>query len=292
MRPLEDQIVHNKRLSVALLIIVPIVFICVAFVIGSVWGSPFLGLILGTGIMIVYTVGMYNYGPKMVLAAVHAKRANAHTHFRLVTLVEGLCIGAGMHKPKIYVQESPEINAFATGKNPKEGVICVTTGALEKLNKTELEGVLAHELSHIRNYDIRFMTLVVALVGAIAIISQIFLRSLWFGGGRGRGKNGGMLLIIGLVLAILAPIFVTLVQLAISRRREYLADASGAHLTRYPEGLANALEKIKKENKGKMKVSRAVASLYISSPFGKDRVKGMFSTHPPIGERIRRLKLM
>jgi heat shock protein HtpX len=177
---------------------------------------------------------------------------------------------------------SPQINAFASGRDPEHAVICVTTGALDKLEKKELEGVLAHELSHVGNYDIRYMTLVAVMVGMIAIISEIFLRSLWFkGGGSDNNKSGAIFIGIGLVLAILAPIVVQLVQLSISRKREYAADASAVEFTRYPEGLIGALKKIKNSFVAEKKVSKSVAPLFFANP-----LKELGSTHPPLEKRI------
>ncbi|MDD5700373.1 MAG: M48 family metallopeptidase, partial [Candidatus Nanoarchaeia archaeon] len=195
---------------------------------------------------------------------------------------------------KIYVMESEQINAFASGRDPEHSVICVTTGALEKLNKQQLEGVIAHEMSHVANYDIRFMTLTTVLIGMIAIVSEIFLRSLWFSGGEDRDRKNGILIIIGIAFAILAPIAANLVALAISRKREFAADASGVKFTRYPPGLRSALEKIKEESvseQDRRKYPKAVAPLFISDPF-KKKVAGLFQTHPDINERIARLNRM
>jgi len=193
--------------------------------------------------------------------------------------------------PKLYVMESKGINAFASGRDPAHAVVCVTTGALEKLDRRELEGVLAHELGHVANYDIRFITLVTVMVGMVAIVSQIFLRSLWFGGGRSRSSNdnsGAIFMIIGIVLAILAPIVVALVQASISRKREYSADATAVKFTRNPQGLIGALEKIKSEHVGpEKKVSKAVAPLFFSNP-----LKNAGDTHPPLEKRISTLRSM
>jgi heat shock protein HtpX len=192
--------------------------------------------------------------------------------------------------------ESDDINAFACGKDPKHASICVTTGALENLKRDELEGVIGHEMSHIRNYDVRFATLIAVLVGLAAIVSYIFLRSFRFGAFRNEDerRGGGIILImfvLAIILAIIAPIATRIVQAAVSRRREYLADASGAQLTRYPDGLANALEKIKKTNEGKMKVSEAVSHLFISDP-NRSPLDNLFATHPPIDQRIKILREM
>jgi len=192
------------------------------------------------------------------------------------------------------LQDSSDINAFATGKKPEDAIICVTTGALQKLNAEELEGVMGHEMSHILDRDILLATVTVGVVGAIALISEILLRSFLWGGGRGRGRNegGGWLIIIAIVFAIFAPLFSRLAYLFISRRREYLADANGAYLTRNPEGLARALEKIKADLPDDPKGSPTVAPLYIANPFKRSLRNSIWSTHPPIDERIRRLREM
>jgi heat shock protein HtpX len=196
-----------------------------------------------------------------------------------------------MPKPGLYIMEDKNINAFASGRDPKHAVICVTTGALEKLDKQELEGVLSHELSHIANYDIRFMTLTAVLVGMIAIISEIFLRSLWFKGDRDDNKSNVIFLIIGIILAILAPIVVQLVQLAISRKREYTADASAVKFIRSPTGLIKALRKIKLDHSPPSKVNKAVAPLFFGDPF-KRNLDNLLSTHPPLEKRIAILERM
>jgi len=197
--------------------------------------------------------------------------------------------------PQVYVQDSKDINAFATGKKPEEAIICATTGAIQQLNKEELEGVIGHEMSHIRNRDILVMTVTVGVVGAIALLCEIALRALFWGGGsRGEKRGGGSpILIVVLILSIiLAPIFSRLTYFAISRRREYLADADGAYLTRNPEGLAQALEKIKADFPDDPKGSKTVAPLYISNPFKRALRDSIWSTHPPLDERIKRLRSM
>jgi heat shock protein HtpX len=213
--------------------------------------------------------------------------------------VEGLAIAAGIPPPKVYVMDSTELNAFATGKDPKTASICITTGLIGAMNRQELEGVVAHEISHIRNRDVEFMTLVAVLVGLVAIISHIILRNMWWSGrsrrSRDRERGGSgieiIILLVGLILAIIAPIVTRLVQLAVSRRREYLADASGAEMTRYPEGLASALEKIKNLNSGKMDVNEAVSHLFISDPVHSP-LDNIYATHPPLEDRIKRLREM
>ena len=233
----DDQIRRNKIKSILLIVIVFAVLISLSYVIGLIYrDSFFFILILGIIISIFYTLISYYNSDKIALFSVGAKPADYNYYRQYHHLVEGICLASGMPKPKLYVMENEQINAFATGRNPQNSVICVTTGSLNKLNKQELEGVISHELSHIANYDIRFMTLTAVLVGMIAIISELFLRSLFHrGGNSGRnGKGNAILLIVGIVLAILAPIIVQLVQFAISRKREFVADASAVKFTRSP----------------------------------------------------------
>jgi heat shock protein HtpX len=287
-----DQIQRNKIKSILLMFVIVVVFVILAAIIGMIYQDFFfLILIAGIIISLIYVVTSYYNSDKIALASVNAKEAD-YTQYRQVHhIVEGLCLASGMPKPKIYIIPSKQINAFASGRNPENSVIALTEGAVEKLNKQELEGVVSHELSHIANYDIRFMTLVAIMVGMIAIISEIFLRSLWFSGGRGkRDKGGTIILIIGIVLAILAPILVLLVQMAISRKREYAADASAVKFIRSPTGLKNALKKIQKESET-MKVSGAVAPLFMSDP-KKKQASGLWQTHPPIEKRIAVLESM
>ena len=242
--------------------------------------------------------GSYFAGDKLVLAQSQARLLGPDEEPKLRNVVETLAVGLGIEAPAIYVIEDSAPNAFATGRDPKHASIAVTRGLLDKLDRTELEGVLAHELSHVMNRDIRVMLLVTVLVGSVALISDWMMRSLWWGGGRrrdrDRGNAGAILLLIAVALAILTPIIATLIQLAVSRQREYLADASGALLTRYPEGLANALRKISADPDPLEVANKATANLYITNPL-KDAPRfmdGLFDTHPPIAERIRRLEAM
>lgn len=234
----------------------------------------------------------------MVLATSGAKQIKKHDNPELFNLVENLAIGDGMPMPKVYIMHDASPNAFATGRDPKHAAIAVTTGILERLKRTELEGVLAHELSHIKNYDTRLLAITAVLVGFIALITDLFMRHLWWSGfNRDRNSRAnGPVLIIAIVLAILAPIVASLIQLAISRRREFLADASGVLLTRYPEGLASALEKIASDSQPLKTASNATAHLFIVNPFKGKGFSGMltnlFSTHPPMEERIRILRSM
>ena len=287
---LEDQIKWNKRKSYVLLFIVPLILLGLIFVFGRLYvprASPFLILAIGSGISVIYVLFSYFKSDEMILEVVGAREATEGEFGQLHDLMEGLTISSGMPKPDLYVQEDDRINAFATGRKPEDGKVCVTTGAMEKLDKDELEGVLAHELSHIKNQDIMFMTVAVALIGVISILSELLLHSMFFGAD---DEAPPWAMAAGLVLAILAPISARMVQLAMSRKREYLADASGAEMTRYPEGLASALEKIQSQKNSKMDVNKAVSHLYFSNPF-KDKAS-LFSTHPPLDERVKRLRNM
>ena len=249
------------------------------------------------GFSALTSAGSYFAGDKLVLAQSQAKALPAGAEPQLRNIVDTLAIGLGIEAPKIYVIDDTAPNAFATGRDPKHASIAVTKGLLEKLDRTELEGVLAHEMSHVVNRDIRVMLLVTVLVGTIALISDGLLRSMQFGGGRrrgGRDGGAGIIAVVAIVLAILTPIIASLIQLAVSRQREYLADASGAMLTRYPPGLASALRKISTDTEPLEVANKATASLYIANPL-KDRptfMDGLFDTHPPIAERIKRLEAM
>lgn len=284
-----DQISSNRWKSFFLMIIVFIVFILFGYIIALAMDPGFFFIILIISIIfsISYILVSFYNSDKIAIASVKAKKASRTEHKMFYDLVEGLTLASGMPMPKLYVMDSSQINAFATGRDPEHAVICVTQGALNKLEKRELEGVLAHELGHIASYDVRYMTLVAVMVGMIAIISQIFLRSLWFRSGDSRDK--GIFILIGVIMAILAPIVVYLVQMSISRKRELTADASAVKFTRYPDGLIKALKKIKNENAPleNKKISKAIAPLFIHNPF-----KGLSSTHPPLDKRIKILERM
>jgi heat shock protein HtpX len=252
---------------------------------------------------ILMNVFSYWFSDKIVLKLAGAKEAKREEYFDLYTSVENLSITAGLPMPKVYVINDPAPNAFATGRDKKHAVVCATTGLLAILEKSELEGVIAHELSHIGNRDMLLSTVVVVLVGFVTIIADVFRRNLFFGNlGRSRdndNKAGNLLMIVGIVLSILAPIFAVLIQLAISRKREFLADASGSLLTRYPDGLANALKKISQHSQPMTRQSSAIAHLYIADPKGLKfghayrqagkKIGGFFATHPPVEERIKAL---
>ncbi|MBN1585587.1 M48 family metallopeptidase [Candidatus Uhrbacteria bacterium] len=238
-------------------------------------------------------VGFYT-GDRVALAMSGAKPIRETDNPYLYRMVENLCIATGTPMPKVHVIDDPAINAFAAGRNPEHASIAVTTGALRKLENEELEGVLAHEMSHIRNYDIRLMTLVIVLVGTVSILADIFLRSTLFGRRRDSqdGGGNGLLAIVGIVMVVLSPIVAQLVKLAVSRRREFLADSSAALITRFPEGLARALAKIRDDNTPMRRASGATAHLFISNPLRGNALSRMFSTHPPIEDRIAALKRM
>lgn len=288
-----DQIARNKRNSIFLTILVFIILFGLLYSISLIfYPTAFYSItIISLAMVLVYIWGTYQYGDKIVLKAVDARPADEIKHRYLIDTVEGLAIAAGIPKPKIYIFESEEMNAFATGKTPQNASVAVTSALLKNLNRSELEGVIGHEISHIRNFDIKFATLVAVMVGLIAIVSNIMLRSYWYGVRTSKREKAGILILIAFILAIFAPIVSRLVQAAISRRREFLADAGSAQLTRYPEGLASALEKIGKINKGNMKVSEAISHLFFIDP-NKSPLDNIFATHPSITERVKMLRAM
>lgn len=274
--------------------------VVVAYVFGNALGYGNDLMVIAVLFASISSFVSYYWGDKLVLAMSGARPADRTRDFDLFTVTENLAIAAGLPKPKLYVIEDTAMNAFATGRDPKHAVVCATTGLIDRLDRRELEGVIAHELSHIKNYDIRLMAVVAVLVGSVVYLADIFMRTLWWGGGRRRrddeGQLGSILMIVGIVLAILSPIIASLIQLAISRNREYLADASGANLTRYPEGLARALTKLHGDREVLEAATNATAHLYITNPF-KEKNFGawfanLFNTHPPINERIKRLRAM
>lgn len=293
MASLYTHIAENKRKSFILMVLVLAAVIgVVALYSYAVRGDFVLPVIAAIFALPSSLIGYYK-GDKIALLANRAQELPREAAPELHRIIENLAITAGLPKPKIYFIDSPALNAFATGRDPEHASVAVTRGLVEALDRSELEGVLAHELSHVGNYDIRYATLVAIFVGFLAILSDIFLRSLWWGGWSRdddrRGGVGGILAIIGLILLIVSPIVATLIQLAISRQREFLADSSGALLTRYPEGLARALEKIG-HSSPLPTASRATAHLFIANPFRASSLKGWFATHPPIEERITRLR--
>jgi len=285
-----DEIARNKRKSFFLIFIIFLVIILLGYVISFAYSPDlfFTIMILSIIISISYLLITYYNSDKIALFSVGAREVKRENNKLYYDVVEGLTLASGLPMPRLYVMPSKNINAFASGRSPKNSVVCVTEGTLEKLDRRELEGVIAHELGHIGSYDIRYMTLVAVMVGIISIISEIFLRSLRFrNSNNDDNKGNAIFMLIGLVLAILAPIFVYFVQLAISRKREFSADASAVKFTRYPPGLIGALEKIKYQNAPDKKVTKAVAPLFFANPF-----KELGSTHPSIEKRIELLKRM
>lgn len=288
MPTLYTQSDKNIRSTYILMSMFLIFVIAVGWVFSEAMGSSAI-LWFAVIFSILMSIGSYWYSDKLVLAMSKAKLVEFEDNKELYRLVENLCITAGLPLPKIYIIDDTAPNAFATGRDPQHAVVAVTRGLLQKLDRSELEGVIAHELSHIGNRDILLSTVVVVLVGVVALLADFFMRSLWFGGGRRNDNKGGGWIIVAIILSILAPFFAMLIQLAISRKREFLADADGALLTRYPEGLANALRKISADQEPLKVANRATAHLYISNPFKGKKVSKMFMTHPPMEERINAL---
>lgn len=280
----------NIRRTWALIVGFLVVVIAVGYAISWYYGDP---LILIIAVIIAVATNFYAYweSDKLVLSMSHSRPATREEFFDFYTVAENLSITAGLPMPKLYVIDDPSPNAFATGRDEAHAVVCATTGLLSMMTRAELEGVVAHELSHIQNRDILVMTIAVVLVGFVALVADIFLRMSFYGGNRDREGGSGLVLVLGIVGIILAPLAAKLIQLAISRRREYLADASSALLTRYPEGLASALRKISSRNMPMQHKSHATAHLFIDEPFGKPEgkaswVEGLFATHPPVEDRV------
>jgi heat shock protein HtpX len=307
MAQFEQLTAANKRNSV-LLVILFILFICI---LGGVLGWALLGdwrlavpsIFLALVVSSVSAIIGYYAGPSAVLAMSGARAIAKQDDPQLYNIVEELSLASGLPVPALYVIDTPAMNAFATGRDPQHAHVAVTRGLREKLGRDELQGVLAHELSHVQNFDIRFMTLMAVLVGVVVLVADIGTRAIFYGGrGRSRGRGGGgaiqlVIILVALLLAILAPIFAKLIQLAVSRQREYLADASAARITRYPEGLARALDALAADTQPMVEASRATAHLFIVQPMmasgrraGSGEGTSMWSSHPPIQERISRLR--
>ncbi|HEX5616726.1 MAG TPA: M48 family metallopeptidase [Acidimicrobiia bacterium] len=296
-----EQIAANRRrtwlMVIAFTVFTGLVLAVVVYLFG---GTGPWGIAIAAAIAIATSWFSYWNSDKVALAMSRARPADPKEYARLHNLVEGLCIASGLPKPRVYVVDDPAPNAFATGRDPKHAAIAVTTGLLEKLNRVELEGVLAHELSHIRNYDTLVMTIAVTMVGLLVLVADFFLRFLFWGGARRRDNNnaGAILGLVGIVLLIFAPIIARLMQFAISRRREFLADASGVHMTRYPPGLISALEKLRDDQTVVHSATHATAHLWIEEPLNVEganrgsKLNRLFATHPPLEERIAVLREM
>jgi heat shock protein HtpX len=291
---LYQQRASNIRRTWMLILGFLIVVIAVGYAISWYYNDPSI-LVIAVVIAIVMNFYAYWYSDKLVLSLNKARPASRQEFFDFYTVTENLAITAGLPAPKLYVIDDPAPNAFATGRNEKHAVVCATTGLLRMMTRPELEGVIAHELSHIKNRDILLMTVAVVLAGFVAIAANIFLRMSFWSGGRRDNNGNALLMILAVVGIILAPLAAKLIELAVSRRREYLADASGALLTRYPEGLASALAKLGSYTAPMRSTNLATAHLFINDPFGAKAggasgwIERLFSTHPPIQDRIRAL---
>lgn len=285
-----SEIASNKRKTVYIFIVFLLVIAGLAWVLGKMFGSMPLtyGVLVGGAI---YAIISYYSGSRMSLAVNGAQEIARKDNVRLWRMVENLAITEGLPMPRVFIMDDPALNAFATGRDPNHGVVCVTTGLLDAMDDQELQGVLAHELGHIKNYDIRVSMIAFALTAVISIIADIILHMTWFRD-RDSENNNQAMLILGIVAALIAPVVATMIQLAVSRKREYLADATGALATRYPEGLASALEKIGQVGSATRKQNTATAHLFFANPLKKGNLAGLFSTHPPIEERVARLRKM
>jgi len=293
-----NQIDANRRKTILLMIGFSIFIIAIAYVLVFALGYEGPGALGFVGIVLIISgfinFGSYYWSDKLVLGMTGAKPIVKKDNPDLYRIIENLTIASGTPMPKIYVMKDSAPNAFATGRDPKHAAIAFSTGLLSRLEKLELEGVAAHELAHVRNYDTRLMSIVVILVGTVALLADIFFRSLWFGGGRSRRSGGSLILVLGVVVAILAPIAAQLIKFSVSRRREFLADSSGALLTRNPESLASALLKISSDSTPARHASAANAHMFIISPFKGKQAKSwlvsLFQTHPPMEERVKALR--
>jgi heat shock protein HtpX len=290
---LYSQAESNVRKTWFLITVFLILVILLGWLLSYVFESPII-LYLAVIISVVMSFSSYWHSDKIILSMTNSKPIKKQDHPVLYRIVENLSITAGLPMPKVYIINDSSPNAFATGRDPKHGVVCVTQGLLDKLEKSELEGVIAHELAHIGNRDILLGSVIVVLVGLIALLSDLAIRSLFFGRGRrdDKGNLGVIMLLIGIIAAILAPLAASLLRLAISRKREFLADASGALLTRYPEGLARALEKISQDPVSLKITSNATNHLFIDNPLKGKKVSKLWMTHPPIEERVKALRQM
>lgn len=286
-----SQIAANKRKTVLIMLLFVALVTAIAWLFSKyIGGSPtvFYGALVGSAI---YTVITYISGSRLALAVNGAKEIQKGDNPRLWRIVENLSITEGLPMPRVYIMDDPAPNAFATGRDPSHSAVCTTTGLLDIMEDSELEGVLAHELSHIKNYDIRVSMIAFALTAVISLIADIMLHLAWFRNDN-RENNNQVFLLMGIAGAILAPLVATMIQLAISRQREYLADASGALATRYPDGLASALEKIGSHGSATKRQNTATAHLFFANPLRSGSIAGLFSTHPPVQDRIARLRDM
>ena len=286
-----SEISGNKRKTWLIMVLFVAILGALGWIVSNIYGNPnfvYLAFIIGGG----YALIQYFLAAKLALALNGAHEIQKKDNPRLYRIVENLSITEGVPVPKVYIIDDPAPNAFATGRKPQTAAVCATTGLLDMMTDTELEGVMAHELGHVRNYDIRVMMIVFGLVSAIGLIADIILHMFWFGGDNDERSPNPVFIVLGIVAAILAPFAAMLVQLAVSRRREYLADSTGALTTRYPEGLASALEKIRDHGSVMKRQNSATAHLFFANPLKGNSLSRLFSTHPPIEDRIARLRKM
>lgn len=290
-----SEISANKIRTWLLIAVFTAVIVALGYVFGEMYGDPYGGIVLASVFATAMSLTGYFQGDAVALAAAGAKRIQKKDSEYVWNLVENLAIASGAPMPAVYLIEDPSGNAFATGRDPRHASIAITTGLVRMLSKSELEGVIAHEMSHVRNYDVRVMTIVVVLVGIVLLLSDWMLRGMFHRRGNDNNGGAGVMLVIGIALAILSPVFAQLIKMAVSRQREYLADASAALLTRHPEGLASALQKIADADLPLRNANHATAHLFLANPFDPHVTKKfeqLFSTHPPILERIDRLRNM
>lgn len=298
---LHQQISANQRNSFLLVGLITLLLVALGAAVGLYIDSPTAGIVIAALVALFLSLFSYYQGDQLILSYSHAHPIEKKDNPQLFNVVEELSVAAGLSMPKVYIIDDDAPNAFATGRDPQHASVAITTGLLKKLSRDELQGVMAHELSHVQNRDILFSMMMGVLAGSIVLLSDYVTRYLfWTGGGRRRESRGksqanALLMVLGLILIILAPLIAKLIQLAVSRQREYLADASGANLTRYPEGLASALEKIANDPDELHVANRATAHLYIVNPFMHKKLaelNSVFDTHPPLQERIKRLRTM
>jgi len=295
-KSLYEHVAANKFKSSLMLAVFAAIVMGAGFVWGEYYGDGITGLMAAGIFTVVYGLIAYFKGAKIALKVSGAKKADKRTHNELYSAVDNLAITAGLPTPEVYVIDSPALNAFATGRDPKHSAIAVTTGLMEKLTKRELKGVLAHEMSHIGNYDIRLQTLVIILAGVFTMMSDLFMRATFYGGngnrggGGSKGKAGGFIILFAIGLALLSPLIAALIQMSISRKREFLADHTGAIMIQDAEALARALEKIGGDKNQLKTANKATAHLFIKNPLKKGVIANLFSTHPPINERVKILR--
>jgi heat shock protein HtpX len=289
-----EAISSNRLKSALVMVLFILIIVGLGYTFGEFTELGYAAPAIAVVFALFSVIGSYYYSDRIVLAMSRARPAEKAQYPQLYNAVEGLSIAAGLPMPRVYIIDDSAPNAFATGRDPQHAALAVTSGLLDKLDRQELEGVIGHEMAHVQDYDIRFMTIVAVLVGTIALLSDWMRRFFWWGGSSRRRGGSNPLALVGVLLAVFAPLIAMLIQLALSRTREYLADAQGAMLTRYPDGLADALEKLSADTEPLEVANKATAHLYIINPLTehKGMINNLFDTHPPIEERVRRLRAM